>query len=186
MQDNIRRLASTKPARWLRERLAETSSSRRNMTCFVVVAGVVAVALLSGVLAMVSIASEENILANGSFEHGFVQMDGCGIVGAQWGCFTNGGQANYGFYDDQWDLTVSEGEHSQLIEINTKGMAAADSDRYAGIYQTVKVVPGAKYDFGLRGMIRTTNMEGDPWRYRVQVGWLPGPDAEVASRGQLG
>lgn len=176
MQEQIRRLAASKPATWMRARLAETSSSRRNMTRAVVVAAVVGIALLSGVWAVATLASEENVLANGSFEHGFSPIDGCGMVGNQWSCFTNGGAANYGFYDDQWDLTVSEGDHSQLIEINTKGMAAADADRYAGIYQTVRVVPGAKYDFGLRGMIRTTDMTGDPWRYRVQVGWAAGPN----------
>lgn len=119
-------------------------------------------------------ASEMNALANGGFEHGFQSIQGCGDVGAQWGCFTNGGAANFGFYDDQWDAVVAAGEHSQLIEINTKDMPAGDNDRYAGIYQTARVVPGAKYKLSLRGMIRTSNKEGDPWRYSVQVGWLPG------------
>lgn len=123
-------------------------------------------------------ASEMSALANGGFEHGFKPIPGCGEVGAQWGCFTNGGAANYGFYDDQWDAVVAEGKHSQLIEINTKDMAAGDNDRYAGIYQTARVVPGAKYKLSLRGIIRTTNKEGDPWRYSVQVGWVNGPQGD--------
>ena len=69
-------------------------------------------------------------------------IPGCGDVGTSWNCFTNGGVANYGFYDDQWEPVVADGDHSQLIEINTKGMAAADADRYAGLSQTVRVARG--------------------------------------------
>ena len=54
-------------------------------------------------------ASYMNVLANGGFEEGFSSQGGCGMVGAGWQCFTNGGAANYGFYDDQWDRTVAEG-----------------------------------------------------------------------------
>ena len=66
-------------------------------------------------------ASSVDVLANGGFEQGFGSQSGCGMVGGGWQCFTNGGAANYGFYDDQWDRTVAAGKHSQLIEINTKG-----------------------------------------------------------------
>jgi LysM repeat protein len=119
-------------------------------------------------------ASYTNVLANGSFEQGFYHQPGCGMVGNGWGCFTNGGAAVYGYYDDQWDRVVADGAHSQLIEINTFGIGLPDHDRYAGIYQTVKVVDWEHYTLNLRGMIRTTNMDGDPWRYRVQVGWSAG------------
>ena len=30
-------------------------------------------------------------------------------VGQGWGCFTNGGSAAYGFYDDQWAPVVADG-----------------------------------------------------------------------------
>src|SRR4051812_25849436 len=50
-----------------------------------------------------------NVLHNGSFESGFASQPGCGMVGIGWQCFTNGGAANYGFYDDQWNLTVADG-----------------------------------------------------------------------------
>lgn len=123
-------------------------------------------------------ASMQNVLHNGSFERGFYSAPGCGMVGQGWTCFTNGGLANYGFYDDQWDPVVADGEHSQLIEINTKGIVAPDADRYAGIYQTVKVKPWEKYKLDLRGMIRTTNFDGDEWRYQVQVGWTTGAHAD--------
>ena len=123
-------------------------------------------------------ASMQNVLRNGSFEGGFYSAPGCGMVGQGWTCFTNGGLANYGFYDDEWEPVVADGEHSQLIEINTKGLVAPDADRYAGIYQTVKVEPWTKYKLDLRGMIRTTNFDGDEWRYQVQVGWTNGGHAD--------
>jgi LysM repeat protein len=108
------------------------------------------------------------LLKNGSFEQGFTAVPGCGMVGIYWGCFQNGGNAEYGFFDDQWGPVVFDGRHSQLIEINTKRVGG-DPDRYAGIYQTVDVIPGATYRFTIRGMIRADDQEGDPWRYRVQV-----------------
>ena len=122
-----------------------------------------------------------NVLHNGSFEAGFNSQAGCGMVGNGWHCFTNGGAANYGFYDDQWDPVVADGEHSTLIEINTKGIIAGDHDRYAGIYQTLELTPHAKYKLSLSGMIRTTELWGDPWRYRVQVGMSPGKHADWES-----
>jgi LysM repeat protein len=129
------------------------------------------------VVASTTRASYTNVLSNGSFEHGFSSQAGCGMVGSGWHCFTNGGAAVYGFYDDQWERTRFDGNHSQLIEINTKGIQNADHDRYAGIYQTVRVVDWANYTLSLRGLIRTTLLDGDPWRYRVQVGWSAGPHA---------
>lgn len=123
-------------------------------------------------------ASNVNVLANGNFEDGFVAQPGCGMVGTGWGCFTNGGGANYGFYQEQWGPVVANGASSQLLEINTKGSFPADADRYAGIYQTVRVVDWADYTLDLKGMIRTTEMDGDPWRYRVQVGWSAGKTAD--------
>ncbi len=159
---------------WIRTML---SKQRRAVS---VAFGVTIIVLLVLIAALprISRASDGNLLSNGGFEHGFAAVAGCGDVGAQWRCFTNGGAANYGFYEDQWEAVVAEGKHSQLIEINTKGLAAGDNDRYAGISQTVRVVPGAKYKFSLRGIIRTTNQAGDPWRYSVQVGFLDGPNAD--------
>lgn len=52
-------------------------------------------------------------------EGGFATVGGCGAVGNHWRCFTNGGRAAFGFYDDQWASTVWDGK-PQLIEINTK------------------------------------------------------------------
>jgi hypothetical protein len=121
-------------------------------------------------------------LVNGGFESGFVNQPHCRWrsdlygtdVGAGWNCFTNQGAARYGFYADKWPAVVADGNYSQLIEINTWGLQSGDNDRYAGIYQIVATTPGAEYRFSMRGMIRSTNLEGDPWRYRVQVGYVSG------------
>ena len=146
--------------------------------------GILAAALLIG-LALFAVssaartsASNVNVLANGNFEDGFVAQPGCGMVGVGWGCFTNGGGANYGFYQEQWGAVVANGASSQLIEINTAGSFVADADRYAGIYQTVRVVDWAEYTLDLKGLIRSTELDGDPWRYRVQVGWSQGKSAD--------
>ena len=174
MHDTVRhhlRSVRLRPPRWPAS-LAPATRKRVSLalTLLMVVGSLLAVAV-----PQTSSASYTDVLSNGSFEGGFASVPGCGMVGKGWECFTNGGAANYGFYDDQWELVVADGKHSQLIEINTKGLAAADADRYAGIAQTVKVVPHEKYKLSFFGMIRTTDMEGDPWRYRVQVGWAKGP-----------
>ncbi|MCS6843630.1 MAG: LysM peptidoglycan-binding domain-containing protein [Caldilineales bacterium] len=117
------------------------------------------------------LASSGDVLVNGGFEGGFVAVPGCGMVGAGWGCFTNGGAAFFGFYDDMWQPVVHSGKHSQLIEINTKERGG-DPDRNAGIYQRVFVHPGATYQLSLKGMIRADERNtSDPWRYRVYVGF---------------
>lgn len=141
---------------------------------------VIVLAIVAGIAAVIvqpasTSASLTNLLYNGGFEQGFTHQPGCGAVGSGWQCFTNGGAVHYGFYDDQWDRVVAEGSHSQLIELNTYGIMLGDADRYAGIYQTAPVVAWGEYTLSLKGLIRTTNLEGDPWRYRVQVGWTFGP-----------
>jgi LysM repeat protein len=119
-----------------------------------------------------------DLLRNGDFEEGFRPIPGCGMVAVGWGCFTNGGAAHYGFYDDQWSPVVFSGQHSQLIEINTKGLAYGDPDRFAGIYQTVTVLPGHKYTLDLHGIIRADDNDPDAWRYRVQVGYLESDESD--------
>ena len=132
------------------------------------------VALVAGVVAAPGIqlaggATER--LVNGNFEGGFYATP-VGFVGNHWKWFHNGGAIKYGFYDDNWPPIVYDGQHSQLIELNTFDYAGSDADRYAGIYQTVAVVPGETYDLSLHGMLRA--LEDDPDRsccnYRVEVG----------------
>jgi LysM repeat protein len=113
------------------------------------------------------------LLKNGNFEGGFRNVPGCGMVGKSWGCFTNGGTVDYGFYDDQWAPVVKDGKNSQLIELNTMQYAASEADRYAGIYQTVSLVKGANYTFRVSGGMRERNPDpnDDAFRYRVEWGY---------------
>lgn len=110
------------------------------------------------------------LLKNGDFEGGFAATGGCGAVGTAWGCFTSGGRAGYGFYDEGW-APVVVGKHAQLIEINTK-KDAADANSTAGIYQTVHVVKGQVYQLKFKALMRADDLAagGDPWRYVVLVG----------------
>ena len=113
-------------------------------------------------------AERGNVLKNGGFEEGFVNG-----VGAGWGSFHNDGLADCNFHDDDWEPVVYEGEHSQLIEISTLAYGGSEKDRYAGIFQVVDVVPGARYDFMLHGMIRSTEgtEEQSEYGYRAEVGF---------------
>jgi LysM repeat protein len=115
------------------------------------------------------------LLKNGNFESGFRNVPGCGMVGNSWGCFTNGGTVDYGFYDDRWAPVVKDGKSSQLIEMNTMQYAASEPNRYAGIYQTVSLVKGATYTFKLSGGMRERNPDpnDDKFRYRVEWGYTP-------------
>jgi LysM repeat protein len=115
------------------------------------------------------------LLKNGNFEGGFRNVPGCGMVGNHWGCFTNGGTVDYGFYDDQWAPVVKDGKNSQLIELNTMQYAASEPNRYAGIYQTVSLVKGANYTFKFSGGMRERNPDpkDDAYRYRVEWGYTP-------------
>lgn len=155
-----------------------TQAGRQHRLGLLVAALLIGLSLFAVSSATRTSASNANVLANGNFEDGFAAQPGCGNVGTGWGCFTNGGGANYGFYQDQWGAVVANGASSQLIEINTAGSFAPDADRYAGLYQTVRVVGWAEYTLDLKGIIRTTEMDGDPWRYRVQVGWSAGKTAD--------
>ncbi len=142
----------------------------------------IAVATVLAVFACLGVASasglavvDQELLVNGSFEGGFRQVAGCGMVGTGWGCFTNGGTADYGFYDDQWQPVVGDGKHSQLIEISTMQYAASESDRYAGIYQTVRLVKGRTYQLRVMAGMRERNPDPmeDPYRYRIEWGYTP-------------
>jgi hypothetical protein len=110
-------------------------------------------------------------LANGGFEKGFYAST-AGQVGKGWKWFHTIGGAMYGFYDDTWAPVVYGGQHSQLIGILSFDGDPYLPDRYAGIYQTVAVVPGASYQLSIRGMLRA--LEDDPDRanysYRVEYG----------------
>jgi hypothetical protein len=131
----------------------------------------------------VAVGAEKQFLANGDFEGGFY-MGPNGEVGLGWGWFNNGGQATYGYYDETWAPAVSDGEHSQLIEINTFRRAGSDPDRYSGIYQTVTGLKvGATYQLALSGMLRARaedpDLEGT--NYRVEWGYDPAGGTDWAA-----
>ena len=133
------------------------------------------------------------LLFNGDFESGF-NRTALGEIGRGWGGFINGGAANFGFYNEQWDAVVSmasrqswskgwTGEevvgNGQLIEINSKRMFPTDPDRYAGIYQRIGgLTPGATYQLTVRGLLRGEGNEEDPYRFDAEWGLNAGPDTE--------
>lgn len=104
----------------------------------------------------------QNVILNGGFEEGFQGEFG---VAYSWGGFSNG-NAVVGWNSDTWDKVVIAGQNAQMIEIKD----TAELNRYAGIYQTVPVVPGKQYKLTIKGLIRST--EGDihvsDYGYRLQ------------------
>lgn len=104
-----------------------------------------------------------NLVVNGGFEQGFQDFG----VGYGWGAFSNGSAA-VGWNVDAWPQVVVAGKTSQQIEIKN----ATDRDRYAGVYQTIPVVPGQQYKLTIKGLIRSE--EGDikksDYGYRLQYG----------------
>ena len=165
---------------WLSQAQRLQPSGRQIVSAIMIIVVVVAAIAVSAI-PQATYAANTNVLANGNFESGFSSRDGCGMVGNQWNCFTNGGDVNYGFHDDQWAPVLADGSHAQLIAMDTNGISEPSNDRYAGIYQTVRAVNGADYMLNLRGMIRSTKVDGDPYRYVVQVGWTLGPQPNWAA-----
>src|SRR5262245_14646333 len=106
--------------------------------------------------------SIQDLIVNGGFEGGFQQEYG---IGYGWGGFSNG-NAVIGWNFDDWTAVVPAGKYAQRIEIQE----ALEQDRYAGIYQTISVVPGQQYKLTLKGLIRSE--EGDialsDYGYRLQ------------------
>jgi hypothetical protein len=107
-------------------------------------------------------AVSQNLILNGGFEEGFQGDFG---VAYGWGGFSNG-NAVVGWNGDSWGQVVVAGQNAQMIEIKD----AAELNRYAGIYQTMPVVPGEQYKLSINGLIRST--EGDirasDFGYRLQ------------------
>jgi hypothetical protein len=104
----------------------------------------------------------QNLITNGGFEEGFPEEFGAGYG---WGAFSNG-NATVGWQSDTWDKVVVAGQNAQLIEIKN----ATERNRYAGIYQTVSVVPGQQYKLTIKGLIRSEEgeIELSDYGYRVQ------------------
>jgi hypothetical protein len=103
-----------------------------------------------------------NLILNGGFEEGFQQEFG---VAFGWGGFSNG-NAVVGWNGETWDQAVVAGESAQMIEVAN----STDLNRYAGIYQTVAVVPGEQYRLTIKGIIRSDegDIELSDYGYRLQ------------------
>jgi len=103
-----------------------------------------------------------NLDQNGSFEDGFVI--GLGVAN-DWDYF-HSTNVNAGFYDDTWNLVVSEGEHAQLIKL----IDTTSTDSYGGIYQNIAVSAGQAYQLSFDGLVRSDegSAEASGWGYRMQ------------------
>ncbi|MFH1084206.1 MAG: hypothetical protein V1772_00385 [Chloroflexota bacterium] len=131
-----------------------------------VVLVVVMVALLATTLA--ASAASVNVVQNGSFEDGFVNG-----VGQGWTGFDNGGRVYIGYDSEKDAKTIYDGKAAQRIVIRTTGLPGSDRDRYAGIYQVVKVVPNERYMFSFYGMVRSTEgtEKQSKHNYRFEIGY---------------
>lgn len=106
--------------------------------------------------------SIQDLIINGGFEGGFQQEYG---IGYGWGGFSNG-NAVVGWNFDDWEAVVPAGKYAQRIQIQE----ALEQNRYAGVYQTISVVPGQQYKLTIKGLVRSD--EGDitvsDYGYRLQ------------------
>ena len=101
---------------------------------------------------------------NGSFEGGFEDES----LALGWSTFNNG-SAIYQFLEEVWPMAVYDGEGAQRIQVD----GAIQPDRYAGIYQTVNVIPGGTYRLSLHGQIRTGlgDAQASQYGYVMQLGF---------------
>jgi hypothetical protein len=86
-------------------------------------------------------------------------------VGEGWGSFKSDG-AVIGFSPETAEIYVKDGESAQKISVDN----VQAPDRYAGVYQTVTVIPGEIYTVTLHGQIRSPigNIQASSYGYRVQ------------------
>lgn len=136
------------------------------MKCYQKLGGWLMALLLMSVMMPTALAQESapvgEVLINGDFEQGFQAEFG---LGYGWGGFSNG-NAIVGWNADTWDEVVKSGQYSQLIQLEQ----ANEADRYAGIYQTVAVVPGAQYKLTINALIRSQagRVDSTDYEYGVQ------------------
>jgi hypothetical protein len=116
-----------------------------------------------GSIAEVSAVVVGERVRNGSFEAGFEDH----TLGLGWKSFNNGA-AVFEFLEETWPPAVLDGESAQRIQVRE----ASQPDRYAGIYQTVSVVPGETYELILHGQTRTGegDIQASDYGYRMQLG----------------
>jgi LPXTG-motif cell wall-anchored protein len=106
--------------------------------------------------------STGNVVRNGSFEDGF---DANG-VGQGWTAFSSDDGAVFSWEPDSDPMHISHGSHAQVMRI----MGPGKPNTFVGVYQTLDVVPGAKYTLALHGVIRSSLAaeNHDPLAFRTQ------------------
>lgn len=115
---------------------------------------------VSGVSAVVE-PRVDNLVENGDFEEGFSDQG----VALHWHNFKND-SVIAAFSAEQPGPYVKSGDSAQRISL----AEATQADRYAGIYQTVAVIPNQRYGLGLHGQIRTGfgDIEHSSYGYRME------------------
>jgi hypothetical protein len=110
---------------------------------------------------VISIGKIEDLVKNGDFESGF-NPDG---VALEWHSFNNDSAA-INFSPETAGPYVKSGLRAQRITLSQ----ATQPDRYAGLYQQIKVAPGQIYTLTLYGQIRTgfADVKLSSYGYRLQ------------------
>lgn len=112
-----------------------------------------------------------DILNNGHFD---AEFDNNGVA-TGWSSFNTDG-AIISFEAETAELSIENGDFAQRITI----AESTKQDSYAGIYQTITVVPGGSYSMTLYGQIRTPfgDVEKSNYGYRMQyaIDWNGGTD----------
>ncbi|MCB0208544.1 MAG: hypothetical protein KDJ52_04425 [Anaerolineae bacterium] len=113
-----------------------------------------------------------DVIRNGSFEQ---RRDPSNGVAEDWESYSNG-EAEFGWYDEQWPEAVRMGEYSQLMEIDDVYTDA--TDRVIAIYQTVDVATNADYELTLYAIMRTDDRLEDRNDYEYEMQWGVDPFGE--------
>lgn len=106
-----------------------------------------------------------NVIVNGDFEQEWDPLNG---VAPGWEPYSNG-QAEFGWYDEQWAEAVRSGKHAQLMEIFH--VEANVQSRVIAIHQTVDVAPNSTYNLEFYAIMRTQAPPTDRNRHEFEMHW---------------
>lgn len=132
-------------------------------------------AVIAGLWGYVDVSAQDglvDVIRNGSFEQ---RRDPSNGVAEEWERYSNG-QAEFGWYDEQWPEAVRMGEYSQLLEIDDVYTDA--TDRVIAIYQTVDVATNADYELTLHAIMRTDARMEDRNKFEYEMQWGVDPFGE--------
>ncbi len=113
-----------------------------------------------------------DVIKNGGFEMGWQPLNG---VPEFWSPYTNG-EAVIGWYDEQWPEAVRNGNHAQLMEIDT--VNGDILDRVIAVYQTVDVAPNSEYTLTIHAIMRTDAPESLRNKNEYEMNWGIDPFGE--------